>query len=351
MDGTAIILTNGLLTEGPAKTAHGLIRGSDRYKITGVIDQVHAGKDAGEVLDGQHRGIPVYATVQEAIAQSHEKINYCLIGIAPKGGKLPEEMKQTLQECMQKGISIVSGLHDFISDMPGMVALAQKYNVTITDIRKPKQREELHFWTGKIFEVNALKVAVLGMDTNLGKRTTTRFLTQAARRQGLNAHMICTGQTGWMQDGKYGFVLDTTVNDFVSGELEHAIYSCWINEHPDVIFIEGQSSLRNPSGPCGSEYLLSGNVQHVILQHAPKRIYYGDHPGWGKIPSVKSEIELIKMYGANTLALTLNTKDCTPEEARVFQQQYADEIGIPVVLPLEEGVDVLIPLIRSYLSN
>ena len=37
---------------------------------------------------------------------------------------------------------------------------------------------------------------------------------------------ITSGQTGWMQGGKYGFILDSTVNDFVSGELEKAIVEC-----------------------------------------------------------------------------------------------------------------------------
>ncbi len=44
----AIVLTNGLLNNAEAKTAHGLIRGTERYDITGVIDSVYKGKDAGE---------------------------------------------------------------------------------------------------------------------------------------------------------------------------------------------------------------------------------------------------------------------------------------------------------------
>lgn len=350
MDGTAIILTNGSLTDGAAKTAHGLIRGSERYKIAGIIDPVHAGMDAGEVLDGKRRNIPVFASLDKIMDQFSGKIDYCLIGIAPKGGKLPLALKGVLKQCIRNGISVVSGLHDFISDMPDLAKLAAQYHVTITDIRKPKPRKESHFWTGKIFDVTALTVAVLGMDTNLGKRTTCRFLTEACRKAKLNAQMVSTGQTGWMQDGKFGFVLDTTVNDFVSGELEHAIYTCFKITHPDVIFVEGQSGLRNPSGPCGSEYLLSGNIHHVILQHAPKRVYFGDKPQWGRIPPVEKEIELIKLYGAKVIALSLNTKGCTAKEAKKYQQKYTAKLKIPVLLPLEEGVDSFIPVIRKLIK-
>ena len=62
---TAIILTAGYLVSSNGKTAHGLIRGTDRFQIMGVIDEKYAGKDAGEVLDGKHRGLPVYASLED----------------------------------------------------------------------------------------------------------------------------------------------------------------------------------------------------------------------------------------------------------------------------------------------
>ena len=56
----AIVLTNGILTHSDAKTAHGLIRGTERFKIVGVVDDENlAGQDAGVVLDGKNRNIPI----------------------------------------------------------------------------------------------------------------------------------------------------------------------------------------------------------------------------------------------------------------------------------------------------
>ncbi len=123
--------------------------------------------------------------------------------------------------------------------------------------------------------------------------------------------MIYTGQTGWLQGGQYGFIFDSTLNDFVSGELEHAIVSCWEETRPDLILLEGQSALRNPSGPCGPELLISGNAKQVILVHAPKRKYFDNEAHWGEIPPVETEIALIRQYGAQVLALALNTEGCT----------------------------------------
>ena len=180
----------------------------------------------------------------------------------------------------------------------------------------------------------------------LAKRTTTRFLLEELATSGVHAEMIYTGQTGWIQGSKYGFIFDSTINDFVSGELEHAIVNCWKNEAPDVIFLEGQSSLRNPSGPCGLELLISGSAKQVILVHQPSRVYFDDEPDWGKMPSVASEIELIKKFGSEVIGLALNTNGLTPQQAKTIQSELESELQIPVIIPLEEGVGRLVDIIK-----
>jgi uncharacterized NAD-dependent epimerase/dehydratase family protein len=99
MDGTAIVLTNGLLHTQHAKTAHGLIRGTERFQILGIIDPVSAGKDAGVVLDGKARGIPVFASLADALTQISQKIDFCIVGIAVAGGKLPEDFQASAEGC------------------------------------------------------------------------------------------------------------------------------------------------------------------------------------------------------------------------------------------------------------
>ncbi|RFM24213.1 MAG: DUF1611 domain-containing protein [Candidatus Thermochlorobacter aerophilum] len=351
MDGTAIVLTNGLLHTQHAKTAHGLIRGTERFQILGIIDHVSAGKDAGTVLDGRARGIPVFASLADALSQIPQKIDFCIVGIAVAGGKLPEDFQAVLKDAIRARMSIVNGLHDFLSDLPDFQALAQEYGVKLIDVRKPKPKSELSYWSGRICTVTTPRVAVLGTDCAIGKRTTCRFLTEAACQQGLKAEMIYTGQTGWMQGGKYGFIFDATINDFVTGELESALVKCFEEARPDIMFIEGQSALRNPLGPCGSEFIISGQVKAVVLQHKPARRYFkGTEACPVEIPSVKSEVELIRTLGAETLALTLNTDGLTPEEVQRFKALYREELGIPVVLPLEEGVGEVLNAIRQFFN-
>ncbi len=349
VSGNALVFTLGLLDQNYAKTAHGLIRGSDRFTVKAVIDPVHAGNDAGEILDGLNRNIPVYATIDEAL-QEQEDIKFAIVGIAPVGGKLPIELLDQLKQCAIKGLSIISGLHEYVSEKQDIVEAASHTGAQIIDIRKPKHKSELHFWTGRIFQVKCPIVAILGMDCAIGKRSTVRFLLEACKKEGIKAEMIFTGQTGWMQSGRYGFVLDSTYNDFVSGELEHAIVRCWDEQHPDIVFLEGQSALRNPSGPCGSELLISGQAKHTILLYSPKRMYFDDNPAWGKMPSLQSEIDLIQAYDSRVIGVALNTTGCTREEGMQYKQIIQNEIKLPVCLPVDTGVGELMPAVRSLLN-
>jgi uncharacterized NAD-dependent epimerase/dehydratase family protein len=348
----AIIITAGYLDSNSGKTAHGLIRGTDRYNIVGVIDPKSAGKDAGEVLDGKKRNIPVYATVEEFAKTSKQTAKYCVIGVATKGGVIPDSLRAILKDGLVHGYGLVNGLHEYISDIPELADFARSRGLEIIDVRKPKKFKDLHFWSGKIKNVHCPKIAVLGTDCALGKRTTTRFLTEAMKKAGYRAEMIYTGQTGWMQGAKYGFVFDSTLNDFISGEMEHAIVQCWEEAKPDIIFIEGQSSLRNPSGPAGAEWIVSGDANAVVLQHNPPRKQYKDmeyYPAY--IPEIKDEIALIKIYGAPTVALTVNTYKMTEKEARDYAAQKEKELGIPVILPLEDGVDRLVAVFKDMIDK
>lgn len=341
-----LIATDNLFLTNHAKTAHGLLRGTKRFHVLAVLDEENKYADAGELLDGNHRNIPILGTVDEAIKQ-FKTIDYLVVGVATVGGILSESLLQIIRQAISNGIGIVNGLHDQLQERKDIALLASQNRVELIDIRKPKTPKELHFWSGDIFKVKAPIVAFLAMDCAMGKRTTANLVLEECLQQKQNAHMIYTGQTGWMQGHKYGFIFDSTLNDFVSGELEHAITRCWKEATPDVIILEGQSSLRNPSGPCGLEFIVSGNATQVVLIHAPKKKYFDNDPLWGEIPSVASEIDIIEKFGATVIALALNTSGLSKQEALSYKASYQKTLDIPVVLPLEEGVKKIVSEIKG----
>lgn len=344
----ALVITNGLLNTSLAKTCHGLLRGSDRFKVIAVVDNKFAGSDAGHVMDGNPLGIPVVQSVDAFMRQEIHQVDYLVVGVAVPGGKLPEDFRGEIASAIAHGLSIVSGLHTFVSDDPEFIHLADIHKVSLIDVRKPRPRQSLKFWSGNIFKVKTPRVAVLGVDCAVGKRTTCRFLMEACRLKGINAEMIYTGQTGWMQGYKHGFIFDSTINDFICGEVERAIVECEEESKPDLILIEGQSALQNPSGPCGTEFLLSGNVKGVVLQHIPGRKHYEGT----KIPiaPLEREIALIKLYGAQILAITLNEEGSSEAEMKYCQKELEAKWNVPVVRPLKEGVERIIPTLQEFMK-
>lgn len=352
MDGTAIIYAQEKFTSLAAKTAHGLLRHGKRYKILAVLDRLEAGRDAGEVMDGKELGIPILEDLHQFLVESEVIPDFLIFGIASPGGKIDPAWMPVMEAALRAGISIVNGMHHKLSDHPDLVALAGNHGAELIDVRKAKPIEELAFWTGRIKEVGCPIIPILGTDCAVGKRTTARFLEEALDAQGIRAPMIYTGQTGWLQGGKYGFIFDSTLNDFVSGELEAAILKCWEQEKPDVILVEGQAALRNPSGPCGAEMLVSGRADACILVHPVGRTF---HKGWDKfgyeIAPLADEVALVKAYGVPTIGIALNTKEVTTEKAHKAQKEISEELNLPVSLPLESGVDSLADSLQGFLRN
>jgi len=318
----------------------------------GIVDEKNAGNDAGVLLDGVNKEIPVCRSVSDLLELVDEKPAYCIVGMATPGGFITPYIVKHGISALRSGISLICGLHQFVGERDELIAAARAGGSELIDIRKSKPRNQLNFWKGDILTVKAPRIAVLGTDCHLGKRTTAQFLVDKCLEKGIKAEMIFTGQTGWLQGGKYGFILDTTVNDFVSGEIEYAITMCDKHESPDIIFLEGQSALRNPSGPCGSELIVSGKADGVILQHGPGYKYYQgfEEIGW-EIGSIQDEIELVRLYGSKVIAITLNMGGVDPDKEREVEQKIRVLSDTPVVHVMRDGVEALIPLVESFIKK
>src|SRR5262245_36163012 len=125
MPSPAVVLAPGRFRTHNAKTAHGLVRGSARFDVVAVVDAASAGQDAGMLLDGTPRGIPVVATLREALERAARKPEWCIVGIATHGGKLTDDLRAELREAAGLGLSLVNGLHEFASDDPSIAAAAK----------------------------------------------------------------------------------------------------------------------------------------------------------------------------------------------------------------------------------
>ena len=352
-EGNAIVYCEKAFNTPNGKTAHGLVRYTNRYRILSIVDSHHASLDAGDVLDGRANGIPIFGSLQQAVAEadSHPRpATHFVVGLAPDGGRLPSSARQDAKNAIIYGLNVDCGLHDYLSEDPEMMKLATKYGVKIRDIRKPPRIKHLHFFSGKIEEVTAPKIAVLGTDSAIGKRTTAWLIVNGFKDIGLSAEMIGTGQTAWMQGVKYGIVMDSLVNDFVAGEIEHAVWSAWKQEKPDIIVIEGQGSLMNPAYPGGFEILAAGRPDVIILQHAPARLEYDGFPGY-PIQPLKQQIQAIELISAKPVAaITINHEGLSKDQIAPVCDAIREEVGLPAFDVLRDGPAALVELLESYVK-
>lgn len=329
----AVILAEGVYATTYGKTANGLIRYSKRFNIRSVIDSRYAGQDAGTVLTGAHSGIPVVSSLEDALAHD---VNTIIVGAATDGGVLPLNYRPYIEKALASGLSVVSGLHEFLSEDPQFSRLALEHKCKITDVRR-LFRDRKDLFTGRIMEVRSTKIAVLGTDSAVGKRTTAINLNNALNERGLKSEMVGTGQTSWMQGFPHTIVLDAIVNDFVSGALETVTYEAWMDGKPDFLLLEGQGSVIHPAYPGSFEIIGACRPDAIILQHSPKRVFYDGFPGFS-IPPLENYIKILEiMSGKKVIAISLNTEEMTELEIQEFMEKTSDRFGIPVFNPLSDA--------------
>jgi uncharacterized NAD-dependent epimerase/dehydratase family protein len=354
LDGSAIVYCQGAFGTTNGKTAHGLVRRSRRYRVISVVDARHVGEDAGMILDGRTSSIPIFAGVKDAILAARggpHPPTHLVIGLAPDGGRLPTSARAEILEAINLGLHVDSGLHDFLADDPGLMGLADRNGVTIRDVRRPPDRDSLHFFSGKIEKVDCLKIALLGTDSAIGKRTTAWMLVDALEADGQRAELVGTGQTAWMQGARHSIILDSLVNDFVAGEIEHAVWSAWKEARPDVIVIEGQGSLMNPAYPGGYEILAAGRPDVVILQHAPARKEYDGFAGYPLHPLPRQIEAVEKISDKPVIAITVNHENLTPDETEAACQAITKETGLPACDPFLHGLHPVLAALTSWIGK
>jgi len=342
MEKRALIYCENEFGKVDGKVANGLVRHSETYKVVGIIDSSIAGLDAGEFLDGKKNGIEIFKSLFEATEQLKYVPEYFIYGVAPIQPFLNWEQRKVIFIAMKLGMDIINGLPEFLTEDEEFIKKANEYNVTVYDIRKPPKRENLHSYTGKIFNNKTPVICVLGTDCAVGKRTTAIQLFQALRKSGLKVVFIATGQTGILQGFKYGIPVDVLSSGFASGEIEHAILTAVKNEKPDIIIVEGQGALSHPAFTSSCAILKGAHPDAVILQHSPLRVNICDFPHI-PMPSLESEIELIETFSnTKVIAVTLNHEFMADFELKKQINNYEFHLELPVTDVLLYGSDKLV---------
>lgn len=344
---TAVIYCEGNFGALDGKTANGLVRHSEKYKILSVIDSEKTGLDTGVVLGDAPNGIPVCGDLSDALRRAGSVPDYFIIGMAPSSGMLSQCERGLVLEAIGLGMNVVNGLHEFLNDDPEFSAASSANNIVILDVRKPRAKKDLRMFSGRIENVTCPRIAVLGTDGAIGKRTTATILTRALNECGLKAVMVGTGQTGLIQGARYGIALDAIPSQFCSGEMEATVVEAFACENPDVIVVEGQGALSHPAYLTSTFILRGSRPDGVVLQHAPGRTSLGDFSEM-PMPTPASEINLIETFAdTKVIGLTINHENMTDAEVGTAITHYARELGIPVTDALTRSSDRLVEMVLA----
>ena len=317
------VFAEGWFTDRHAKTAHGLIRyGLD--EVACVVDSTLAGKRVPDVMPSLRRDAPIVGTIEEALAYDPTSI---LVGLAPAGGRLPDEWLAALEEAAEAGVEVVSGLHQRLApEFPGK---------KVWDVREPP--EGLETFSGAGFEVGPRVALTVGTDAAVGKMTAVLEVVRVARETGISAEFAATGQTGIVISG-WGICVDAVVSDFIAGAAEQLVLEA-ANTSPDLILVEGQGSLGHPAYSGVTLGLLHGSCPDVLILCAD-----GRRPGEETFPGVPrpDPARAVRLYEevaslvkpAPVVAVSVNTGGLGDEEADEVLAAITDETGLPAVDPI-----------------
>jgi uncharacterized NAD-dependent epimerase/dehydratase family protein len=282
----------------------------------------------------------------------HPQVLY--YGIAPEGGGLPDHDRAEMLEALRAGVDVVCGMHVFLEDDPFLAKAAKDSGASIWDVRRPPRRRRLVSGDGLF--VKPPVVYVSGTDCSTGKMTVAVELAREARRMGLRAAFVATGQGGMMIGCDAGAPIDAIPGDFMAGEVEAMVLEV-AAKAPDIILVEGQASLQHPAYGAVTLALLEGSFPRaVVMCHHPGRTHFkafreGErfHP---KLPPISKEIALTEQLlegttGGRVVAIAVMATEEDPDEEARHEAMLRARMGLPVADVLKEGPG---PLLDAVLA-
>jgi len=340
-----LILADGDFGPMTSKTANSVIR----YLPDGVVavlDRAQAGRTVQDVL-GFGGDTPVVASMEEGLRFKPDAV---LIGIAPQGGRLPEEWRTWLAQAIDAGCDIWSGLHTFLADDPMLAEKARARGRKLLDLRRPPA--DLPIASGAAKETSALRILTVGTDCNVGKMTAQLQLVRSLNERGLRTRFVPTGQTGIMIEG-WGIAVDAVVADFIAGAAERITLQG--AEGADVVLVEGQGSINHPGYSGVTLGLLHGSCPDaLILCHQASREYIGDYrqASWLRIPALSEYVRLYESIGSavhptRVIGIALNTYDLSEAEARAACEEATRDTGLPATDPVRFSPEPLVDAIAT----
>jgi uncharacterized NAD-dependent epimerase/dehydratase family protein len=355
------ILCEGFTGTRHAKTATGVVKYGN-WQVKSIIDSGNIGKSFLELskintrsnsnLDNSSNkilnDIPIVKNLEDALLIS--KIDALLIGIAPVGGQIPEAWIQIIKEAITKKIHIISGLHEFLNEIPELSLLAQENKILLWDVRNPDLYSSSALQSvakQKPRPEKSKVITMVGSDCNVGKMCTALEIVQEIKNHSKSAEFLATGQTGIMISGS-GVPLDRVIGDFMAGSIENELHKIIQEKNPEFIIVEGQGSLLHPGYSGVTLSLIHGSNPEYLVLCLKAGLEYIQGGYQVKIPSVTELIEIyetasawiqIASQSAKIIGISINTSELDEASAYKLIKDLEAETHLPVTDPIRYGTE------------
>lgn len=340
-----LIIADGDFGPMTSKTANSVIRYQPE-RVAAVLDRRLAGATVESVL-GFGGAIPVVGSIEEGLRLGPDAV---LIGIAPLGGRLPDEWRGWLAQALDHGCDLWNGLHTCLADDPLLAAKAAANGRRIHDLRRAPAG--LPIASGRAKSVDPFVVLTVGTDCNVGKMTAQLQLARQLNARGVRTRFVATGQTGILIEG-WGIAVDAVIADFIAGAAEQLVLEG--SRNADIVLVEGQGSINHPGYSAVTLGLLHGSCPDgLILCHQTSRKYIGDYreESWLRIPPLADYVGWYEqiasaVHSTTVIGISLNTYDLSEAEARRACERASRETGLPATDPVRFDSAPLIDAIEA----
>ncbi|WP_296856884.1 DUF1611 domain-containing protein [uncultured Methanobrevibacter sp.] len=319
----------------------------DGIKTVGFID------DDVKKQDKQFCGSIVSGSLDDCLAHNPDANSIAImLPIGAEGTAL----KYAVQ-AIDAGLNVICSFRSLsIHENSSLKDFADAKNVTIKEISPrldvvnkiagvaPKKSCEV---LPKIsYKPKAPVIFVGGTSQECGKRTTTKMLGIASSERGLNSAIISTDEMGLEEPTDFNFRAGSLSAMDVPAAILSAIKYVEDTKKPDIIFIEGQSSLTEKGNPhprgLSAAILIGAAPDAVIVGHRP------NHP-YRQPTGINEEIKAIEaIEPTKVVGISINLKNAELDsDLEYFESTY----NLPVEDVYNNGASKLLDAILDYLKE
>jgi uncharacterized NAD-dependent epimerase/dehydratase family protein len=330
----------GALGKPFGKMGYGLLRYSP-HEIVCLIDSENAGRDSAGCTGIERHRCPVVATVEEAAKLGATAF---VLGIAPPGGLIPEEWFGEIDRAVELGMSVVNGLHNLLAPRYGRLRPSQ----WVWDIRI--EPEGLGVGMAMARELPNRRLLMVGTDMAVGKMTVGLEIVAEARRRGLRAEFVATGQIGITLVGS-GVPLDAVRVDYACGAIEREVMRY---ADAELVVVEGQGALVHPGSTSTLPLLRGSCPTDLVLCHKAGMDHLARVP-WVRVPPLTDYLRLYEdlAEACGTFArpvsagVSLNTSHMNESDARAELERVRSDTGLAVTDAVRFGAGPLVDAVMG----